>query len=62
MAQVVLFPPLTWRKRSAPPTATGLILLVFVPSPTWPLKFQPQQYSRLSLVMPQVWTAPAAIW
>jgi hypothetical protein len=52
-AQVWKTLTLTSLKRSEGATATGLTRSIVVPSPTAPESFWPQQYSRLSAVMPQ---------
>src|SRR6266852_5208642 len=39
---------------SPPPTATGVVLLVVEPLPSWPLAFRPQQYAAPPVVRPHV--------
>ena len=41
------------------PTNTGAVRSVVVPSPTWPLRFQPQQYASPTVVTPHVCANPA---
>src|SRR2546425_4774872 len=41
-------------KVSPPPTATGVVLLVVEPLPSWPLAFRPQQYAAPPVVRPHV--------
>ena len=45
----------------APVTATGTLLSVVVPSPSWPYSLKPQHWTPPSVVSAQVWYAPAAI-
>jgi hypothetical protein len=39
---------------TVPETAFGMLLLVRVASPNWPLPFEPQQYATPAVVSPQV--------
>jgi hypothetical protein len=39
-------------------TVTGVVRFVYVPSPSWPTWFNPQQYSA-PFRMPQAWLSPA---
>src|SRR5437773_1974641 len=44
---------------SPPDTATGVVLLIWVPLPSWPPPLAPQQYAAPSGVTPQVTPPPA---
>ena len=52
-------PVRTVAKVSPPPTPSGVVLPVVVPSPSWPLLLSPQQYAAPTVVMPQVFRNPA---
>ena len=52
--QVWRSPALMDRKTRPPETATGLVRVLSVPSPSRPLRFKPQQYAAPSEVIPQV--------
>src|SRR5579872_6273369 len=43
-------------------TATGTLLWVLVPFPSWPLPFAPQQYAAPVLLSAQVKPVPVEIW
>ncbi len=46
---------------ASPLTATGVVLLVVVPLPSWPLPLLPQHFTVASFSRAQVWEPPAAI-
>jgi hypothetical protein len=46
----------------SPATATGVLLLLVVPSPSWPTLFRPQHRTVPSASSAQVWSSAAAIW
>ena len=47
--------------RGSPGTAIGVALSTFVPSPSWPAAFQPQQRTSPLASTAQLWLYPAAI-
>src|SRR5690606_34747782 len=46
----------------APPEACGVLAVVVLPRPYWPVELSPQQKSAPPLAMPQVWLLPAMDW
>src|SRR4051794_39336694 len=48
-------------KMKLPTTGVGVWRSVFVPSPSWPSPFHPQQYAFPSPVKPQTWAPPAPL-
>src|SRR5581483_3979247 len=46
----------------SPTTSTGVLRVVVVPSPSWPLKLMPQHLTPPAVVSAQVNSLPAMIW
>src|SRR3990172_1387042 len=58
MPQVYAPPALSGMQLLPPSTGAGVDRSALVPSPSWPLKFSPQQYAAPVVAIPQVCPAP----